>query len=65
MRVAPATFEAPPLQDRLITWLVQVPLLFYAAHGSFSLFSLNGADAVGGSMALDTYTDGGPTRIIV
>jgi exopolysaccharide production protein ExoQ len=65
VRVAPATFEAPPLQHRLVTWLVQVPLLFYAAHGSFSLFSLNGADAVGGSIALDTYSDGGPTRIIV
>jgi hypothetical protein len=53
------------LRHQLITWLVQLPLLFYAAHGSFSLFSLNGAMAVGGSTAVDTYTEGGPTRLIL
>jgi exopolysaccharide production protein ExoQ len=65
VRVAQTSSDAPPLRHQVITWLVQLPLLFYAAHGSFSLFSLNGAMAVGGSTAVDTYTEGGPTRLIV
>lgn len=65
MRVAQTIYDQPPLRHQVITWLVQLPLLFYAAHGSFSLFSLNGAMAVGGSTVVDTYTEGGPTRLIV
>jgi len=57
--------EAPPLRHRVITWLVQLPLLFYAVHGSCSFFSPNGAMSVAGSTVADMDTGGGPTRLIV
>jgi exopolysaccharide production protein ExoQ len=44
---------------------VQLPLLFYAVHGSCSLFSPNGAFSVAGSNVADMDMGGGPTRLIV
>jgi exopolysaccharide production protein ExoQ len=57
--------DSPPLKHRLVTWLVQPPLLFYAVHGAFSVFSPNGAFAVGGSTVVDTDPAAGSVRLIV
>jgi exopolysaccharide production protein ExoQ len=65
VQVTHSSSGSPPLKYRVITWLVQLPLLFYAVHGSFSLFSPNGAFAVGGSTVVDTDSAAGPVRLIV
>jgi exopolysaccharide production protein ExoQ len=59
-----ASAGAPPLRHQVITWLVQLPLLFYAVHGSCSFFSPNGALSVRGSTVIDTGSDAGPLRLI-
>lgn len=64
MKVTHNHSDSPPLQYRVITWLVQLPLLFYAVHGAFSLFSPNGAFAVGGSTVVDTDPGALPVRLI-
>jgi O-antigen ligase len=56
--------DFPPLKHRVITWLVQLPLLFYAVHGAFSLFTPNGPFAVGGSTVVDTDPAPGNVRLI-
>jgi exopolysaccharide production protein ExoQ len=65
VRVTHSSSDSPPLKYRVMTWLVQLPLLFYAVHGAFSLFSPNGAFAVGGSTVVDTDLAAGPVRLIV
>lgn len=64
MNVIHDNADFPPLKHRVVTWLVQVPLLFYAVHGAFSIFSPNGAFAVGGSNAVDTDPSSGAVRLI-
>jgi exopolysaccharide production protein ExoQ len=64
VQVTHGNADSPPLKSRVITWLVQAPLLFYAVHGSFSLFSSNGAFSVGGSSVIDTDSGTGPVRLI-
>ena len=59
-----ASAGAPPLRHKVITWLVQLPLLFYAVHGSCSFFSPNGALSVPGSTVVDTDPAAGPVRLI-
>jgi exopolysaccharide production protein ExoQ len=65
MQATYSNADSPPLKSRVITWLVQAPLLFYAVHGAFSLFSPNGAFAVGGSTAFDADSGSGAVRLIV
>ena len=60
-----ASAGAPPLRHQVITWLVQLPLLFYAVHGACSFFSPNGALSVAGSNVADMDTGAGPTRLFV
>ena len=65
MHLTRASGGAPPLRHQVITWLVQLPLLFYAVHGSCSFFSPNGALSVAGSNVADMDTGAGPTRLFV
>ena len=65
MQIARTGSSTPGLRRQVVTWLVQIPLLFYAVHGSSSLFSPNGALAVGGSTVVDTDPGAGPVRLIV
>ena len=64
MKVTHDNSDFPPLKHRVVTWMVQLPLLFYAVHGAFSIFSPNGAFAVGGSNAVDTDPGSGAIRLI-
>ncbi len=64
MNVTHDSSDSPPLKHRVITWVVQLPLLFYSVHGAFSIFSPNGAFAVGGSTVVDTDPGAGAVRII-
>ena len=65
MQVTQTSSGRAPLRHQVVTWFVQIPLLFYAVHGSLSLFSPNGALAVGGSTVVDTDPGAGPVRLIV
>jgi exopolysaccharide production protein ExoQ len=60
--------QAPPVYTLVVSWIAQIPLLFYAVHGGFSfLHSTNGALMMAGQGVVNTLdsADSTTTRILV